>query len=44
MHRGMISTFQKKNFHTIEGIKILNPNEFELKAEDPLTLRTPRLS
>ena len=33
MHRGMISTLQKKNFHTIEGIKILNPNESELKAE-----------
>ena len=34
MHRGIICTFQKKkNFHTIEGIKILNPNECELKAE-----------
>ena len=33
MHRGMICTFQKKKIHTIEGIKILNPNECELKAE-----------
>ena len=33
MHRGMTSMFQKKNFHPIEGIKILKPNEFELKAE-----------